>query len=262
MRRLVSVLVLSCSLVLGGATAVVAQDATPVAGPTAEGLALPPDAPAYGATLGEWGARHWQWLLSFPAPINPMLDETGERCGYGQSGPVFFLAGGPPTHAEDGGTPPAETGVRECTVPAGAALLLPLFGAECSTVEPPPFFGRDEAELRAACKALMDPPATLMASVDGVPIPDLERYRVQTPLFRFSLPADNLLGVPPATAEAVADGYWLLLAPLPPGTHELRFGGSLPDVGVGAEATYRLTVAEPTVAVPAEGTPGAATPTA
>jgi hypothetical protein len=257
MPRLIALLALSCSLVLAGPATVLAQEATPAATPAAGPTVLTPDAPAYGATYAEWSARYFQWFLSFPMAVNPATDETGERCGYGQSGPVFFLAGGMPIPFEVGGTPPAATGVRACTVPAGTALLLHVLGANCSTVEPPPFFGRDEAELRACAKALLDLPSVLTATVDGVAIPDLTRYRVQSPLFRVALPADNWLGVPPATAEAVADGYWLLLAPLPPGEHEIRFGGYVPDIGIGLEVTYRLTVAEPRVVPPAAATPAA-----
>lgn len=262
MRHLVALLALSCSLALVGPAAVLAQGATPQASPAAGPTVLPPDAPAYGATYAEWAGRYFQWHLSFPPAVSPSTDPTGERCGYGQAGPVFFLAGGEPAFFEPGGTPPAEdpAPARECIVPAGVPLLLHLFGANCSTVEPPPFFGRDEAELRACATALLDPPTVLTASVDGVAIPDLERYRVQTPLFRVALPADNWLGVEPATVEAVGEGYFLLLAPLPPGEHEVRFGGVLPDVGVSIEAAFDLTVAEPTVVAPPEGTPEAGTP--
>ena len=52
---------------------------------------LPPDESFAGATLGEWGARWWQWMVSLPEDIHPALDTTGERCGYGQHGPMFFL---------------------------------------------------------------------------------------------------------------------------------------------------------------------------
>jgi hypothetical protein len=237
-------LVLAYALALGGPAAASAQDATPLASPAAGPTVLPPDEPAYGLTYGEWAARSSQWVLSLPLDVNPHADPTGEHCGYGQAGPVFFLAG------SDTGT--AE---RACTVPAGTALLLPLLAASCTTVEPPPFFGRDEAELRACAEALFATRAELTATVDGVAVPDLERYRAQSPLFTVALPADNWLGVEPAVAAGVADGYWLLLAPLPPGEHELRFGGALPEIGVVAEFTYHLTVAEPTVTEPPAGTP-------
>src|SRR5215210_5787367 len=119
------------ALALGGQTAA-GQDATPAL----TAVVLPPDAEVEGLSLAAWKARWWQWFFSLPEESNPLFDETGERCGYGQSGPVFFLAGAP-TSVE-----------RACTVPLGLTILVPVTGAECSTVEPPPFFGRDEAELR------------------------------------------------------------------------------------------------------------------
>jgi hypothetical protein len=73
-------------------------------------------------------------------------------------------------------------------VSAGTALLLPLLDASCTTVEPPPFFGRDEADLRACTEALFATPVELRAVVDGEAIPNLERYRVQSDLFTVSLP--------------------------------------------------------------------------
>jgi len=247
-----SLVVLALVLILGirGSAGVVAQEATPTTGGDLAELVLPPDAPANGLTYEAWTARYSQWLHSLPMAINPAADSTGERCAYGQAGPVFFLA---PSSAG--------TAERTCTVPAGTALLLPLLDASCTTVEPPPFFGRNEAELRACTEALFTPRAELMAVVDGVAIPDLERYRVQSERFTVALPEDNWLEVESAVLEGVADGYWLLLAPLPVGEHELRFGGALPDIGVFHEVTYHLTVAEPTVVEQSED-PGDATPTA
>lgn len=248
MRRLLAPLALLLALGLAGPAAGSAQDATPVAPAGDAPAVLPPDAPAYGATFAEWSARHWQWALSFPAPISPLTDESGGRCGYGQAGPVFFLSGSP--HA----------GVAyQCTVPHGVAIHAWVSVAECSTVEPPPYFGRDEAGLRACVAALADATGAPTASVDGVAVPDLGPFRVQSPVFRVALPADNLLGAPPSTiAAAVSDGYWLLLAPLPPGAHEVRVGGTLADGSPAPEATFRLTVAEPVVVEPAaEATPAA-----
>jgi hypothetical protein len=126
------------------------------------------------------------------------------------------------------------------------AILVPILAGECSTVEPPPAFGRDEAELVACAAALLDRPLRLGATLDGAAIPDLERYRVRSPRFTVALPPGNRLGVEPGVAAMVSDGYWLLLAPLPPGEHLLRVGVTLPESDQQGGATYRLTVAEPT----------------
>jgi hypothetical protein len=246
MRHSLVVLAVMMILGAGGSAAALAQEATPMTEVEVANLVLATDAPAYGLTYEAWTARFAQWRHSLPMPIDPGADPTGERCGYGQAGPVFFLV--------QSGEEPAE---RTCTIPTGTALLLPLLDASCSTVEPPPFFGRDEAELRACTESLFTPRAELTAVIDGASIPDLEHYRVQSDLFTVALPEDNVLELEPAVLEGVIDGYWLLLAPLPPGQHELHFGGALPDIGVVHGVTYHLTVAEPVAVEAAEGTPDA-----
>jgi hypothetical protein len=250
MRRSLVVLAVIVILSAGGSAVALAQVATPMTEAEVASLVLPTDAPAYGLSYSAWTARFAQWRHSLPTAIDPGADPTGARCGYGQAGPVFFLV--------QSGEEPAE---RTCTIPAGTALLLPLLDASCSTVEPPPFFGRDEAELRACTEALFAPRAELTAVIDGVSIPDLERYRVQSDLFTVALPEDNVLELEPAILKGVIDGYWLLLAPLPPGEHELRFGGGLPEIDFATEVTYHLTVAEPAV-VESSDDLGEATPPA
>lgn len=213
-----------------------AQGATPVA-TDADGRVLPLDEPVFGASYGEWAARNLQWQLSFPDAIAPTYDETGARCGFGQAGPVWFLVGGDP----------ASNTTRRCTVPAGVALYLPLLGVSCSTIEPPPFFGRDEAELRACAEGWVDrAPTVLAAALDGQPIAGLEGYRVPTPYFSVTFPGENGYGVPAGTTGGfVGDGFSIILAPLPPGRHSLTFGSEVPDYGVAFRVTYELTVEQP-----------------
>ena len=73
---------------------------------------LPPGDPFAGLTRGEWDARQWQWLVSMPVDINPGDDTTGDRCGYGQSGPVFFVIGS------------GNGGQRTCVVAEGTAYFV------------------------------------------------------------------------------------------------------------------------------------------
>lgn len=94
---------------------------------------------------------------------------------------------------------------------------------ECSTVEPPPFFGGNEAELRECARAVDVPGSALALTVDGAPVP---LPLVETPLLTIDLPEDNILGVPPQQALSVAAGFVALLHPLPPGTHELVITGT------------------------------------
>ncbi len=249
------ILAVLCLSAIGGiAGRSAAQDATPAAGGV---TILPPDALVGGATLGEWSGRWWQWAVSVPEAANPNFDETaGERCGYGQHGPVFFLPGS---------FTPEPPEVITCVVPTGVAVFVGLGGAECSTVEPPPFFGRDEAEL-AACAAANIEAMTVSATIDGQEVADLERYRSTSPLFTMNFPEDNFFGVPAGPAQAVAVGYSLILAPLPPGEYVIAGSSDFGDGSAPLQATIRVVVQEPAViepsASPDAGTPDAATPTA
>lgn len=88
---------------------------------------LPVESRAFGRSYGEWSAAWWQWAYGIPVPVNPLFDETGARCGTGQSGKVWFLAG---VFNASG------TAVRnDCEVPTGTALFVPILNGECSNVE-------------------------------------------------------------------------------------------------------------------------------
>jgi hypothetical protein len=225
---LVALLIVLAAAAQGGSPGF-AQAATPGASSTV----LPPDAEVGGVDLAEWSARSWQWSFSLPPASNPFVDETGDWCGYGQSGPVFFLAG-------------AQGSVeRTCVIPEGVHVFVPLLGSECSTVEPPPFFGRDEAELRRCAIEAVDTAegafdmGTMRLSVDGQDFTDLSAYRVTTPRFSLWLPDDNFLGATSRVADSVADGYQVMLSPLSEGEHEVVFSVPGPQI---TTVTYQLMV--------------------
>jgi len=225
---------LSFTLLAGAGSAASAQDATPETG---EVTILGPDESFGGATLGEWNARWFQWALSFPADVNPNVDPGGTGCGYGQAGPVFFLPAnfGPPG--------PTVT----CVVPEGVALYLNLGGSDCSTVEPPPFFGRDEDELRACAVTATDayPIAIQALRINGQEVPDLASYRSSSPLTSIVFPANNIFAVAAGTALFVNDAYGLLIAPPAPGTYEIVL-----TAGAQVLITYQITVEVPQVIEP------------
>ena len=203
---------------------------------------LPPHSRPYGLTQGEWSARWWQWVFSIPASANPLIDSTGTNCANGQSGPVWFLAGSfSATQTSPGVFEAIET--RSCTVPVGKALFFPIINAECSTAEGN---GTTEAELRDCADFLMDHLADLTATIDGVAIRNLTAYRLQSPLFTFTLPQDNILALPPGTTPSVADGVHLMLAPLSAGAHTVHFSGALLfpefDFTFRLDITYHLIV--------------------
>jgi hypothetical protein len=195
----------------------------------------------YGMTYGQWNAKWWQWSFSVPASKNPTLATNGAvDCRVGQSGKVWFLAG----HFLGSGS-----FTRTCTVPAGKALFIPLINSWADNVcnTSPLTVG----QLRASAAGGVIPPTNLHASIDGKP---LEPHRAVSPVFSYTLPPspDNLInaafGVPlpgpcwPSLTvkPAVADGFYVMLAPLTEGSHNLNFGGSGP--GITLDLTYTLKV--------------------
>jgi hypothetical protein len=127
-------------------------------------------------------------------------------------------------------------------------------GASCSTVEPPPYFGRDEAELQA-CAAAQAYTVPHTIAINGQQLPDLQAYRTTSPLFTLSLSADNLFGVPPGVALAVMEGNSIIIAPPAPGEYEITLTADFD--GEVLPGTTRVIVTAPQVIEPANGTPEA-----
>ena len=251
-RRRTLVVLSLCYLSLGllATSAGTAQEATPTTGSAA---VLPPDAEVGGLDLADWSARQWQWWVSIPVDVNPSLHPTAANCGIGPSGPVFFLAG---VLTDTSATLP-------CIVPEGVVLYLGLGGADCSAVEPPPFFGRDEAELKACVEVLVDPLpiAETVLTIDGGSVGDLASYRVATDVFPLTFPENNVFGGPAGVGLAAADGYQVLIGPLPVGEHIIEVSAPRPD-GSPLVVRYEIAVAAPTVIEPAASPVAGATPSA
>jgi len=72
---------------------------------------------------------------------------------------------------------------------------------------------------------------------------------VESPLFQFSLPANNLfayfgLDAPAGTTSPAVDaGVYLLLEPLSIGTHTIHVGGTYQD-GFSIDTTFNITVGQ------------------
>lgn len=82
-------------------------------------------------------------------------------------------------------------------------------------------------ELSNCAKKIQDKTVPEFVTLDGVKIPHLENYRIQSDIFNFTLPENNILDLPPETSQAVSDGNWVFLKPLPPGDYELKFKGNI-----------------------------------
>ncbi|MBP0595684.1 hypothetical protein J8I87_39825 [Paraburkholderia sp. LEh10] len=177
-----------------------------------------------GNTYGDWSTVWWQHMTSIP------FDPT-TNCGYGQSGPVWFLAESPSGKGAQS---------LSCTVPAGKAIFVPIINVECSTLEKPPFstspngmpngnFGcADEESCRRCATTYGDHivASDLNASIDNTPVTNLTTFRAASPPFTFNAANKNVFINAVGRGTSASDGYWLLVRPLSVGTHTIRLHGS------------------------------------
>jgi hypothetical protein len=179
-------------------------------------------------TYGDWSAAWWKWALAIPAATNPMSDPTGAFCDIGQAGDVWFLAG-----VLWGGT--AE---RTCTIPSSRYIFFPIANSNwVQTFWDDPSLTEPDWRQWAETFLPFAGGGSLEATLDGKKIvfdPMTPIVRSQSPVFTATFPADNIFGMDPAGLTGypiVSDGYWVMLPPLAPGLHELRFRASWYDYG-------------------------------
>ena len=162
-------------------------------------------APVDGVSLGHWTERWWRWAET--QPVEPYRDPDGRFCDLGQDGPVWFLAG----------TDGSFTATRHCIVPENTHLLVPVINMIYLQ-------GRNRTqpcgELQAYAALNNDQLASAVVMLDGQPLGDLRLHRVRSEgCFRMREGDEQ-------SRLAAADGYWLMLKPLPRGPHTLVVGAN------------------------------------
>ena len=168
----------------------------------------------FNVSYAEWTERWWQWAYSLPQNIHPAYDSTGKFCKEGQKEPVWFFPG---TYQQ--------SVIRYCEIPYGVGILFPILNSECSIAEYPTMKTKDE--LSNCAKKIQDTIVPEFTTLNSIKIPNLENYRIQSDIFSFTLPENNILNLPPESTKAVSDGNWVFLKPLPPGYYELKFKGNI-----------------------------------
>ena len=200
---------------------------------------LPINSSPHGQSYGQWTEAWWQWALGAPAAQNPVTDTTGQFAGVGQSGSVWYLGATFGASVE-----------RTFSIPSGKTLFMPvtpwLFGAtvgDCGASNPG--VTCDVPTLRGSAAAAATSVQTMEVLIDGVPVQDIRHFRAISPdSFSVTLPGDNVTGLPAGTySPHVADGYWLMIAPLAAGTHTISVH-VIPNPSFGSEfrVTYHLTI--------------------
>lgn len=177
----------------------------------------------YGLSWSRWAEEWWKWCYSRPSE-DPLYDVSADSLThYSKFRNVCFLSG------TFGGV-----AKRKCEIPKGHSIFFPLINDLISFATDPLL--QNESELRMYAKADLDetsiPPSHV--TVDGVEIPNIGRYRIQTRVFDIVLPPRKPNSTEagswfssrlPVSTRAVSDGYWIFLKPLAIGAHEIEFVG-------------------------------------
>lgn len=174
-----------------------------------------------GATQLQWIQRYAEWIRSFPKNESPATDPTGERCGAGQSGAMWFLAG----------TRELGKVERECSVPAGKSILVPIINTVAQTSADMPC-----DQMQIAVKKFTEGANGLRFALDGRAWQDMEKHKLGTGCFQLR---DGTTG---GITSAVTSGYWIFLPALASGRHVIEFGGRFKVDGFEQDVTYVLNV--------------------
>ena len=218
----------------------------------AQAPVVSPDGQVFGKDYKEWAGEWLEWQWKIPSPedrptVHPFNDTTGDSCSNGQRGQVWFLTGDP-TFGEPGVT-------RSCTVPVGVPILVTPINGGCSTLEDPPFFGENEEDLKECVTDLgfsNEDTVNVTLTIgdrDSFQVENARDFLVDSMVVSVVAPDENFAGVDTSSkgnwGKAAVAGYFLMIAPLPPGNHEIAFEaikGEEPFTGFTQKVTYRITV--------------------
>ncbi len=203
---------------------------------------FPPGSVPYGNTYGEWVA------ITFGTEFSTVWDPTA--CSGGRIGQVELLM------SNFGGT-----STWACEVPPGTAFLVNVVSAfflcptDCGPGLPAPNGTPEEilAAARETINSLPDLGYILECEIDGGPVEDVWSYRAQSPVFYGEIVEGCVFNAffpdfyPPGPyGPAAADGFWVMVAPLPPGEHVIHFraviGTFLPEPLFETDVTHLITV--------------------
>jgi hypothetical protein len=181
---------------------------------------IPPQTTPGDKSYGEWGAEWWKWALARPFDQSPINDPDGRYGSLGQSGSVWFLAGTFGAEAE-----------RTITIPVGKMIFFPIVNIFNDYPCPDPAFQPPAGQtmeqwLTEGAMWWVSHVTEMAATVDGVALNNLWNYRGISPMTVFTADPSQVAMDPCITGQeqlGVSDGYWIMLAPLPPGQHTIRF---------------------------------------
>jgi hypothetical protein len=162
-----------------------------------------------GMTGGEILGEGWARSYSTPAADHPA---PGGCAIFGRRGRVLK-----PNAGEDD--------TASCSAERGSKVLV-FWGSACSNVEPPPFYGADEAAQRACARAADGQSIRAVSvSVDRSKARNIRkpRYEIESPQRIVHLPPGNIFDLPPQPATLTAHAWAAAIHRLARGRHVIRF---------------------------------------
>jgi hypothetical protein len=177
-----------------------------------------PDSQPFDLSYEDHIINFWKLMLSIPVQDNPMEDESGEICTYGQdtsNSSIFYLTANP------GGI-----STKTCKIPSGLGVLIPIITVTASDGEVP---GATPEELHDVARNDQDHVTSLYLNINGTELAyeDLLNFRTHTDEFQVTYPENALFAANPGPSTVVADGYYVITEPLEPGVYDIQFKGSL-----------------------------------
>jgi hypothetical protein len=201
---------------------------------------FPHDSKPYNVTMAKWLERYWNWLASIPEDVHPRGDTTGKNCGTDQAGPVWYL------------DLPVERPMKQtryCEIPEDKAIFVPVFVSECDQTVTS-VHNYDEL---GNCAKEENKNANMKFHIDGKPLLEINPtseehyslYRTLSDLFNMTWIENNVVRAEPGPVEAVSDGYFVIVQPLPLGDHQMYIQsnrlGTGPDMGEN-EIKYNIKI--------------------
>jgi hypothetical protein len=192
------------------------------------------DSNPYGLSYGQWTVRWWNWFLSTPKPVNPILDQSGEFASINQpSKDVWFLSG---KMADENEYLPS----RICRIPSKRSVLFPIINCEANPLEYPEL--KSEQALIDKVTADENTIVEKVCFLDRKPIP-AQRVKSDPTIFELSICDDNVINLPKGGKTiAHGDGYWVFLKGMSLGEHLVSFSGSCENGRLRSGAYYDIIV--------------------
>ncbi|HKI09987.1 MAG TPA: hypothetical protein VKA09_16470 [Nitrososphaeraceae archaeon] len=198
----------------------------------------------YNESLDTWAQKYWQWSLAIPfaqdIPIDPQTQMSKCIVGSDQNGTMLFLV-----------DPYDNKYTTKCTISSGKPILVPLLIGECDRKTSDPRIKPGEIEGLWACAKDFDEvfrswdvtldnmTLTRKAGNEEVNPQLINDILVRnSSTFILDYPENNRWGLPSGPVETVVDGYYLILKPLDPGEHLLKYKITHEQKSPGADLSY------------------------